>query len=93
VAVAYAYAEGDGPKPRELTQLEAIDRFGVVGVMGRPLGMGEIRRLATCQNVVVWHTERSRQENWAQWAEDNPEKDAILNEAMRLAKEMGLTDG
>jgi hypothetical protein len=92
MAAAYAYAEGDGRKPRELSLLETIDRFGVQGVMGRTLGKGEIRRMIACQNIVAWHAEKGQSANWAQWAEDNPERDEMLNTARRLAQEMGLLD-
>jgi hypothetical protein len=85
MARAYAYAEGDGPEPRELAQLKAINRFGAEAVMGRPLGVGEIRRMTTAEAIVGGYQQRARAESWASWASAHPESSALLILAMRAA--------
>jgi hypothetical protein len=82
MARAYAYAEGDGPEPWELTQLRAIDRFGAQAVMGRCLSVGEIRRMTVAQSIVGAYQARAKAENWADWARRNPDLSSLLNAAM-----------
>ena len=88
MAAAYAYACGDGPMPRELQRLNAIDRFGVQAVTGKLiLGSKEMRMMSIAENITRWYEERSRKE---QWAVDNPKEAAALTVAHRLAIEQGL---
>ena len=70
-----------------------IDRFGVQTVMNRPyLGAGEINRILAAERVERLLSDKERQENWATWAEKNPEDAAYLTNAMMAAKEEGLLD-
>lgn len=63
--------------------LRYIDRFGL-GVLGRQAGAGELRRMSTAERVVMAYQARARSENWAKWAEDNPESARLLNIGARL---------
>ena len=82
MALAYAYAEGDGPEPDELIAGRLVDRFGAAAVYGRPLGYGELKRMLTAENIVNAYRARDASANWAQWATENPELNRLLNEAM-----------
>ena len=85
---AYLYAEavpddeGKRPPPsKELANLSYIDRFGVKAVLGRDvLSYGEIQRMITAENIVRAYTSRKREENWAQWALENPHSDELLKD-------------
>jgi hypothetical protein len=91
MARAYLYAEGDGPEPRELDALRAIQAFGAEAVWGRPIGVGEMRRMLVADSIVRAHIGRAtHKEGWAAWAADNPEQNALLNTAMKMA---GAEDG
>lgn len=79
------YAEGSSPRPEELIIAGYIDRFGAQAVLGRVLSGGELRRIAQAENIVQAYRDRQKSENWAKWAQDNPEQAAVLNEAERLA--------
>lgn len=87
-ARAYAFAEGDGPQPREYIAAQLVSRFGAQAVFGRQLGMGEMRRILVVENVINAYHSRARAENWAQWAAQNPDGSRILNAAMKA-----YTDG
>jgi hypothetical protein len=91
MARAYLYAEGDGPEPKELDALRAIGVFGAEAVWGRPIGVGEMRRMMAADAIVRAHMGRAKhKEGWAAWAAANPEQNALLNAAMMLA---GVGDG
>ena len=86
------WLEGDGLKPDELKVLDAIDRFGVAAVMGRPtLGAGEMQRMIVADNVRrAWlsrgaYRDKEGNANWAEWAEAYPELSEVLVWAMRAA--------
>lgn len=89
IALAYLYAEGDcqGPPPRELQLLYAINRFGAQAVMGRSLGAGEIKRMSAAENIVNWFRERTKAINWATWSKENPGKAHMLEVAAQIARE------
>lgn len=56
--------------------------------MGRTLGAGEIRRMIAADNVVKAYRSRAASDNWAQWAQKNPEMSRLLNAVIKLAEEM-----
>jgi hypothetical protein len=68
-----------------MMRIMAIDRFGVLAVMGRPvLSYGEIVRMRYAENIVKAYQARSQAENWAQWKSDNLALARVLDEAERL---------
>lgn len=83
MARAHAYAEGDGPRPAVLELLSVIDRFGAAAVMGRTLGVGEIRSMLVAEAIVRACQGRAGAENWVNWAQEHPELQRLLVEAMR----------
>ena len=87
-AAAYAYADG-GPIPRELILLHNIEKYGAQAVLGRTLGAGEIRRMNVAENIVRAYQSRKQSDNWATWAEVNPELNRILEDAMLAEREDG----
>ena len=90
LAAAYMVADGSPiTLSPELLLLREIDRYGVSAVMGRSLSHNEILRLRAAESVISAYNEKYAQEDWAKWAQDNPEKDKILAKAMRLAGEYG----
>lgn len=84
MARAYAYANGDGPFVSELEKLWLIDRFGAQAVVGRILGVGEMRRMIAVEGIVKSHREREESEDWAKWAEKNEASNALLVRAADL---------
>lgn len=83
-AAAYRYASREGELPPELDTLRLIDRFGVRAVLGRDvLSLGEMRRMLSAEVVLTAYRARSRAENWAKWADDNPELAGALGQAER----------
>jgi len=83
---AYAYAEG-GPITDELLIGWAVDKYGAQAVYGRALSFHEIRMLDLASNVLMAYRERDRSDNWAIWADNNPEKARILSIAGKAAQE------
>jgi len=62
-----------------LILLEAIDRFGVMAIMGRPvLYAGEARTLQTAENIVNGYNNMKNSTNRAEWMENNPVLAAIF---------------
>jgi len=51
------------------------------------LGAGEIMAMNVCDNIVSAYESRNRyrdkdgKENWVEWARENPELSAVLNQA------------
>jgi len=88
-AEAYQYADGIGPIPQELIALSFVDRFGAANVYGRPLGYGELHRMAYAENLVKAFQARKRATDWVAWTRDNPDGATMLDEAMRIAKTYG----
>lgn len=78
MARAYAYAAGDGPFIRELELLWLIDRFGAQSVMGRMLGVGEMRRMIAVEGIVKSFRDRQESAEWAKWASENEALNALL---------------
>jgi hypothetical protein len=88
MAQAYLYAEGAGPQPEELDALRAIWTFGVAGAWGRPLGVGEMRRMLVAELIVKAHRQRSQHpEGWAAWAKEHRHESELLNTAARIVEE------
>ena len=83
---AYAFAEGGTPTDELITGW-AVAKYGAQAVYGRAMSFNEIRMLDLADNVVRAYKERQRAEEWAKWAEDNPEKARLLAVAGRLAQE------
>lgn len=90
-ARAYAYAHAGGTPPEELILAGYLKHYGgAVNVLGRPLGIGEIRRMSTCENIINWYNERKNADNWVAWERMNPEKKDFLDMAHKYAEEMGM---
>jgi hypothetical protein len=89
-AAAYSYAAGGSP-PYEVILSGYLDRFGgALNVLGRPLGVGEIRRMVTCENIINAYREQNSSSNMVEWTASNPEKADMLNKAHKLAVELGM---
>jgi len=76
-------ADADEPLPIELNILPAISRFGVEAVYGRPLYTHEIKNLIAAEITRDAYREREKSGNYADWSRKNPEKAAVLDEAMK----------
>jgi len=93
MAAAYAQADG-GPLSYELQLLGYLDRYGgALNVLGRPLGIGELRRLTTAENICKWYQERNSAGNVVEWTESNAGKADVLNTAHKFAIEYKLIEG
>jgi hypothetical protein len=68
--------------PAELEQLNYVDRFGL-GALDAPAG--KLRRMVMAENVTKAYKARAEAEDWVAWARDNPEINALLNQAMKAA--------
>ena len=84
---AYAYAEG-GEVTDELVLAWAVGKYGAQAVFGRTLSFQEIRVMDIADNVFRAYRERERSDNWAKWAQDNPDKARLLAQAGKLAQEV-----
>lgn len=82
----------DGKIPEELDLLFEIKRYGAVNVLGRPMSALEIKRIGVAENIVNICRERGREENKANWMDENPDKAKFFNYALSLAKREGLID-
>ena len=83
---AYVYAAG-GPQILETELLHYIDRFGAQNVYGRPLSIGELRRLNLYERVVNAYRARAKHpDGWAAWAGTH-RSDAELLEMALLESE------
>ena len=92
IVLASAYAVADGGRVElspELQLLHEIDRFGVSAVMGRPLYHEEIVRMRAAERIISAYKAKYSREDWAKWAQDFPQEDWLLNQAMKLAGEYG----
>lgn len=93
MAAAYAYADGGRLSP-EIEALKMIDRFGAQAVYGRPLGIGEMRRLLTAERIVKIYVDRAEFETgYANWGIANPDAARILERAYIAARDEGLLNG
>ena len=61
-----------------------------MNVLGRPLGAGEIFRISTVKAIVNMYREREASPNWPAWEKMNPERKAYLDEAYKIAVELGM---
>ena len=91
MAAAYRYADEGGEMPRELELYNLVQAYGAQAVFGRPLGYGEIRRMNTAANIVLYYHKRAASGDWGKWAQDNPGEAAALNRAMIAAQ--AVNDG
>ena len=64
-----------------------------MNVLGRLLGAGEIFRITAVKNIVNMYKDREASPNWAAWEKQFPERKAYLDEAYRIAKDMGYING
>ncbi len=92
MAAAYAYAEEGGQATDELALAWAVAKYGAQAIYGRTLSFHELRMMDRAENIFNAYRERSGSDNWAKWAEDNPEKARLLAAAGKLYDE-ALTDG
>ena len=69
-----------------------VDKFGAQAVFGRVLGVSEMRRMSLAQRVQqAYHARQAYKDaegvnNWASWAERNPEMNDLINSAMSEAE-------
>jgi hypothetical protein len=90
MAAAYASADGGSPS-KELILFQYLkDYGGALNVLGRPLGISEIRRMNVARNITGWYADRNGASNIVEWTNSNHEAADMLNEAHRLAVEMGF---
>lgn len=88
-SAAWRHAAGGATSP-EIRLSRAIERFGVVAVMGRPvLWAREANAIKTAEAIVNAYHARERSDNWAAWANQHPEMQALLVEAQKLAEDSG----
>jgi len=81
---AYAYAEGGALSP-EIRLSEAIDRYGVMATLGRPvLYAHEYYAMRAAEAIVNGYRSRERAENWVAWQNEYPDMAKLLFEAERL---------
>ena len=71
--------------PKEAAAIGYIEKFGVQGVYGRPLGYWEIQHMLIVDNIINAYRSREQSDNWADWANKHKIENKILNEAMKLA--------
>ena len=99
MADAYAFADGGGRQPHELELHGYLQHFGgALNVMGRPLGLGEMRRMMVAVNINDWYHQREAHRdaegniNFGEWCDQNPTQADALDAAYKLAKDMGLVE-
>lgn len=81
---AYAYAEGGSLSP-EIRLAQAIDRYGIMAVLGRPvLYLHEYYAMKTAEGLVSGYLSRQRSQNWAAWQLEYPDMAKLLFDAERL---------
>lgn len=62
-----------------------VGKYGAPAVLGRALGVAELRRITAAENVVAAYESRQRSLNWATWAKENHDAARLLSWAERLA--------
>lgn len=95
---AYKYAADEytaenkpPPKPKELTRLSYIDRFGVMAVTGQAvLPAREIRKMLVAENILLAYNSRKKSDNWGKWAEEHPDLAKILED---IEVQLNVLDG
>ena len=80
----------DGEIPEEIILANAIKRYGVNGVLGRPMSALEIKRIGLAENMVNICYARGEALNAGEWEKENPDAGALFRAAGRLAADMGL---
>jgi hypothetical protein len=79
---------------KNLSRLNAIDRFGVQAVTGRlTLGAKEIRLMAIAENVVEAYKDRDRAPDLGEWVSQNLDRSNMLLAAQSKAIEFGFIKG
>jgi len=79
--------------PREYEIGRLIDRFGAQNVIGRLLGVGEMRRIMRVEAIIDAYRSRAtwRDESgtlsMADWAQKHAAASRMLNEAMKAASD------
>ena len=82
-SAAYLHAAG-GPLSPEIRLSQAIDRYGVAAVLGRPvLYMKEHYALKIAESIVNGYRSRERAENIAAWQNEHPDMGNLLAELDR----------
>ena len=84
IAEAYAYADGGGDQPKEITLGRYINRFGVEAVYGRVMSAKEIRQITLSERVISAYFERKASNDWASWAKENPGANSLLEKGLIL---------
>ena len=75
---AYAYAEGDGPIPKELVLLNYVDRFDAQAVFGRTPGAGELKGMIMAEQTMNAYNMRKNYKDdegktdWVEFANKYP---------------------
>lgn len=64
-----------------------IREYGAAAVLGRAMGVCELRELNYAERITFAYHARESAENWAEWVKTNPGDSALLNWAMRLSNE------
>lgn len=64
-----------------------VKEYGAPAVLGRVLGVRELRELDYAGRIGQAYYTRERSGNWVEWAEQHPGDNALLNWAMRLSDE------
>jgi len=83
-ALEYAESPLKAEPPLELEMARLIRSYGAAAVVGRVMGLGELRRMSTVETLIDAHAARTRADNWAKWAKDNPGLNRILINAEKL---------
>ena len=94
MARVFGFLTEGGPCPADLEAARAVDQFGAPSVFGRVLTRKEARRLNLARSIDAAYTFKMRSARikdygMDKWAEDNPESDDLLTDAL-LAWRMTL---
>lgn len=75
----------DGQYSKELDTLSLIDRFGIKAILGRDVFyFGELQKMLAAENIHYAYHTRKRAKSWAEFANDHPKLNKILNRAETL---------
>lgn len=62
--------------------------------MGRPyLGFNEMVKIRAAEGIVHAYRKKVNSDDWAKWAQDNPDEAERLAEVEKMVAEEGLEDG
>jgi len=79
----YTFCKAEGPLPVELEMAWMVERYGAPSVIGRVLGVGEMRKMALASRVYNAYQSRQSTKDWVEWAKQYPSESGLLNEVMR----------